>query len=197
MLTDNLAVTEIMMLVNEAVVERFLMSVPDHSHGDGSIVSKTSFNRGLIYENRRNEAISLFIPTVMLTVRQLEMPLSLQGNQDLPAGHVLQSTIGLSPVPPLAENSGDGAAAVVPMLINNVLDYGQVGVMNGPVSNGDGQHDHRISKRIRGRQRKMQRDANYFQGEYQRDNRQRAQIFADGPWVEMKNHGLKSPMKSS
>jgi hypothetical protein len=166
MLTDDLAVTEIMMLVNEAVIERFHGGVPDHGHRDGTVVSKTSIHRRLIHENRRNEAISLFIPTVMLTARQLEMPLSLQGNQNLPAGHVFQSTIGLSPVPRLAENSGDGAAAVVPMLIYNVLDYGQVGVINGPVSNGDGQHDHRISKRIRGRQLKMQGYENIFSGKF-------------------------------
>jgi hypothetical protein len=52
------------------------------------------------------------------------------------------------------------------MLINNVLDYGQVGVINGPVSNGDGQHDHRISKRIRGRQLKMQGYENIFSGKF-------------------------------
>jgi len=166
MLTDDLAVTEIMILMNEAVVEGCQGGVPDHGHRDGTVISKTSLHRRLIHENRRNEAISFFIPTVMLTARQLEMPLSLQGNQHLPAGHVFQSAIGLSPVPPLAEHSGYGAAAVVPMLINNVLDDGQVGLANGPVSNGDGQHDHRISKRIRGRQLKMQGDENIFSGEF-------------------------------
>jgi hypothetical protein len=165
MLTDDLVVTEIMILMNEAVVEGLQGGVPDHGHCDGTVISKTSFQRRLIHENRRNEAISFFIPTVMLTARQFEMPLSFQGNQHLPAGHVFESAIGLSPVPSLAEHSGDGAAAVVPMLINNVLDDGQVDLANCPVSNGDGQHAYRISKRIRGRQLKMQGDENIFSGE--------------------------------
>ena len=112
------------------------------------------------------------------------MSLSLQGNQHLPAGHVFQLAIGLSPVPPLAENSGDGAAAVVPMLINNALDYGQVGVMNGPITNGYGQHDHRISKSIRGRQLKMQGYENIFPGEF-------LPINLAGGWSLMPADGLK------
>jgi len=166
MLADNLAVTEIMVLINEAVVERFHGGVPDYGHGDGTIVRKTSLHRGLIHENRGNEAISLFIPTIMPTRRKFEMTGPLQGNQHLPAGHVFQSAIGLSPVPPLAENSGNGAAAQVPMLIDDGLDQWQIGVGNGPFSDGDGQHDHRISKRILGRQLKMQGDENIFSGEF-------------------------------
>jgi hypothetical protein len=163
MLTNDLAVTEIMMLVNEAVVERFLMSVPDHVHGDGTIVGETSLHRRLIYENRRDEAISLFIPTVMLTRRKLEVTSPLQGEQYLPAGHVFQPTIGLDPVPPLAEFSGNVGAAGVPMLIDNGLDKWEIGLCDSPVSYRDGQHGNCISKSIRGRQQKMQGDENYFQ----------------------------------
>ena len=119
------------------------------------------------------------IKTVVTTRGESKMPGPLKGNQYFPTGHVFESAIGLDPVPPLAENSGDVSAAGVPMLINNALNYRQVGVMNGPFSYRDGQHDHRISKSIAGRQLKMQGYANYFQWGCQLANRQKARIFAD------------------
>ena len=94
------------------------------------------------------------------------MSLSLQGNHHLAAGHVLQSAIGLDPVPPLAKFSGNVGAAAVPMFIDNSLNEWQIDVANGLFSDGDGQHDHRISKRILGRQLKMQGDENIFSGEF-------------------------------
>ena len=51
MLTDNLAVTEIMILMNEAVVERFQGGVPDHAHSDGIIIAKRSRNWALIHKD--------------------------------------------------------------------------------------------------------------------------------------------------
>ena len=51
------------------------------------------------------------------------------------------------------------------MLIDNSLHEWQIGVANGPFSDGDGQHDDRISKSILGRQRKMKGDENIFLGD--------------------------------
>ena len=51
MLTDDLAVAEIMMLVNEAVVERFQGGVADHGHCDGTIIAKRSRNWALIHKD--------------------------------------------------------------------------------------------------------------------------------------------------
>ena len=113
------------------------------------------------------------------------MSLSLQGNHHLPAGHVLQSAIGLDPVPPLAKNSGNVGAAAVPMFIDNSLNEWQIGVTNGPFSDGDGQHDHRISKRILGRQQKTQGDENIFSDELLLGNP------AGRGWLLMPASGLK------
>jgi hypothetical protein len=179
MLTNDLAVTEIMMLVNEAIVERFLESVPDHGHGDGTIVGETSFHGRLIYKNGVNKAIPLMIKTVVTARGESKMPGPLKGNQDLPTGHVFESAIGLDPVPPLAENSGDVSAAGVPILINNALDYRQVGVMNGPFSYRDGQHDHRIIKKHRRTPAKNAGIRKLFSGDCQQANRQKVRIFAD------------------
>lgn len=125
------------------------------------------------------------------------MSLSLQGYHHLPAGHVLQSAIGLYPVPPLAENSGDGAAAAVPMIIDNSLNEWQIGVANGPFSDGDGQHDHRISKRILGRQQKMQVMKIFFQENFWQEIRQARLAANASRWVETKNRGLEMTLKSS
>jgi len=113
------------------------------------------------------------------------MSLSLQGNHQPPAGHVLQSSIGLDPVPPLAKFSGNVGAAAVPMFIDNSLNEWQIGVANGPFSDGDGQHDHQISKRILGRQQKMQDDENIFSCELLPGNP------AGRGWLLMPASGLK------
>ena len=84
------------------------------------------------------------------------MPLSLQGNQHLPAGHVLGSAIGLEPVPFLAKYFGDLSSAAVPMFIDNGLNKWQIEFANGSFSDGYGQHDECISEEERGRQHKMQ-----------------------------------------
>ena len=196
MLADDLAVTEIMMFTDETVVEGFHRGVPDHGHRDGTVVSKTTIDRRLIHDNRRNQPVSFFIPTVMLSRRQFEITGPLQSNQRLPAGHVFQSAIGLSPVPSLAENSGDGAAAVVPMLIDNGLDQWQIGVGNGPFSDGDRQHDHRISKRIRGRRQKMHEIKKYFSRQFELEAVGRIGNGLPICWVEMKKGGLKMSLKS-
>ena len=50
------------------------------------------------------------------------MALTLQGNQYLPSGHVLQPSIGLEPLPFLTKYHGNVGAAAVPMFMDNVLD---------------------------------------------------------------------------
>ncbi len=94
------------------------------------------------------------------------MSLSLQGNQYFPAGHVLQSAIGLEPVPFLAEYFGDLGAATAPMFIEHGLNEWQIDIANSSFSDGYGQHDEYISEEERGRQQKMQGDENIFSGEF-------------------------------
>ena len=53
-------------------------------------------------------------------------------------------------------------AATVPMFIDNSLNEWQIGVADGPFSDGDGQHNYHISKRVEGRLQKMQDDENIF-----------------------------------
>ena len=62
------------------------------------------------------------------------MSLTLQGNQYLPTGHVLQPAVGLEPLPSLTKYLGNVGAAAVPMFIDSGLDQWQIGVGNGPFS---------------------------------------------------------------
>ena len=94
------------------------------------------------------------------------MSLTLQGNQYLPAGHVLQPSVGLEPLPSLTKYLGNVGAAAVPMFIDSGLDQWQIGVGNGPFSDGYGQHDDCISERNRGRHPRMQGSENNFPGEF-------------------------------
>ena len=64
------------------------------------------------------------------------MSLPLQGNHHLPTGHVLQSSVGLEPLPFLTKYLGNVGAAAVPMFIDSGLDQWQIGVGNGPFSDG-------------------------------------------------------------
>ena len=90
------------------------------------------------------------------------MALTHQGNQYLPAGHVLQPSVGLEPLPSLTKYLGNVGAAAVPMFMDNVLDKRNVCVGNSAFSDGYGQHEDCISERKRGRQQKMQGNEKYF-----------------------------------
>ena len=75
MIADDLAITEVMVLLDKAIVE--------------------GFNRGI--------------------------------------------TDWLKPIPFLAEDFGDLSAAFIPMFLNRSLDQVKIGLVDGPISDGDGQ----------------------------------------------------------
>jgi len=82
-------------------------------------------------------------------------------------------------------------------ILKQVEDTLQIGVANGPFSDGDGQHDYRISKRILGRQLKMQGEKIFFQENFCREIRQVGLAANANRWVETENRGLKMTLKSS
>ena len=124
------------------------------------------------------------------------MPLSFQSDQQLPAGHVLGSAIGLEPVPFLAKYFGDLCSAAVPIFIDNGLNKWQIGVANSSFSDGYWQHDECISEEERGRQQKMQESEKYFSRRFENKAVRRIGNGLPFRWVEMKKGGLKIPLKS-
>ena len=124
------------------------------------------------------------------------MTLPLQRDQQLPAGHVLGSAIGLEPVPFLAKDFGDLGAATLPVFIDKGLNEWQIGVANSSFSDGYGQHDEYISEEEVGRQHKMQGSEKYFSRQFESKAVGRIGNSLPIRWVETKKGGLKKPLKS-
>ena len=76
-------------------------------------------------------------------------------------------------------------SAFVPMIVDDSLNSRNIFFVNGPFSDGNGQHVHRISERFRGRQKKMDK------------GRKKLWETNSGSdfWVEMKKDGLKTGAK--
>ena len=119
------------------------------------------------------------------------MALTLQGNQYLPTGHVLQSSVGLEPLPSLTKHFGNVGAAAVPMFTDNVLDKRNIFVGNRAFSDGYGQHDDCISERNWGRQLFVNGKEKNFCCCLRRKIRREGQPQMPSPWVETIKRGLK------
>ena len=89
--------------------------------------------------------------------RQNNEFLPFKSEKHLSTGHVLETTIGLAPVPLLTEDFGNMSPTLVPMAVDGGLNRRNIFFVNGPFPDGNGQHVHRISERISGRQKKMNR----------------------------------------
>ena len=116
--------------------------------------------------------------------RQIDKAFSMQGKQKLPAGHIFKTPVWLSPIPFLAEDSGDVLSALIPMPVDSGLNGREVSLSDGSFSDSNGYHCHCIAKENPGRQQKM------YKGEEKLFGEKSSQKFA-GLWVEMKNRGLK------
>jgi len=79
---------------------------------------------------------------------------SLQSEQEFPASHVLETAVGLHPIPFFAEDFGNLGTTFMPMLRNGSLNQGNIGFGDGPFSDGNGQHSNCISELNRRRQKK-------------------------------------------
>lgn len=58
------------------------------------------------------------------------------------------------------------------MLVNSSLNQINIGLVNGSFSDGDGQHDQRITERTHGRQKKMQGSEKKLWEEFGQENGQ-------------------------
>jgi len=162
MLADNLAVTEIMVLINEAVVEGFKGGMSYQGDRDGRKIGKFPGDGILIDGKNLHAFVSAFIPAIVFSRREDKMSHAFQGEKKLPAGHVFGGAVGLEPSPVPAQDSGDAFSSLGPMFIDHPLNQRDVCFGNGSFSYGYGQHDECISEEEDGRQQKMQEDENIF-----------------------------------
>jgi len=154
MIAHDLSVSEVMMPLNQKVVQRFLGCVPHRPESDRRQIFKAAPYRGFVHLDDGNEARPPVFPA--LSCRRVfdEAP-AMQRDEHLPAGHVFEVPVGLAPVPLAAQDPGDLSAAPAPVVIDDFLDERHLTDVDGPFSDGQRQHDQRITEKGRRRQRKM------------------------------------------
>ncbi len=81
-------------------------------------IRKGAFDGSLVNTERRDGLITFFISSVMNTVRIIDKPFTIEGQQHFSTGHVLQTTVGLVPIPLLAENLRNLGSRFVPIVAN-------------------------------------------------------------------------------
>ncbi|MFA5789411.1 MAG: hypothetical protein WC924_06205 [Candidatus Gracilibacteria bacterium] len=138
MLTDDLAVTEIMILVNEAVVEGFKGDMSYQRDIDGRKISKFSGDGVVIDRKNLNAFVPPFIPAIVFPRWEDKMSHTFQSEEYFSAGHVFGGVVGLEPSPVMAQDLGDAFSSFGPVFIDYPLNHGDVGFRNGSSAYGDG-----------------------------------------------------------
>ena len=87
--------------------------------------------------------------------REGDQATAAQRQQDLAAGHVLQATIWLDPIPLLTKDPGYMFSTLAPVLVDRGLDWNDVVSGDSPFSDSQRQHNHCITEKGCGRQPKI------------------------------------------
>jgi hypothetical protein len=155
MSTDNLAISQIMVPVYEAVVERLKGGVSNRVQSRFRKIGELALQEALIDRHPDNDSVALMVVCVIEGRRKPDKTFSLKSQEELPTGHIAQFTIGLHPVPALAERPRDLFASPALVGTDDGLDLRQIIFSNGSSANRERQHIQRIAKQARGRQLKM------------------------------------------
>ena len=126
------------MLLNKAIIEMFELGVAHRFELDRRQAGRNALDRDLVGFNQWDELISLMISTVMSSGWKIDKTFSVQGNQDLPASHILGLPIWLEPVPSYAEDFGQFSATLAPMGVDGLSDERKIGFRDSPFSDSDG-----------------------------------------------------------
>jgi len=135
MFSHRLAVTEVMMVFDQGI-EESLLGQSSHLPDDKlRQAAKIDLDGGLI----EARAIRFLSPDQRIVRRtalggKLDLAGPLQLQQERPADHIAQLTVGLDPVPCLTEPLGELSAAVGRMLRDEALDEGDILIRNDSVS---------------------------------------------------------------
>jgi hypothetical protein len=124
MIAHNLGIPKIMKLIHQAVVKGFMFCVPDHLHPDRAQFFESAVDGGLVHVNFNGSSTEIFGGET--TRRIIDQTLSVKRQKEFPAGHVLEPTAGLNPVPVSAKLPGNMGPAPVPVFIDHCLNNGQV-----------------------------------------------------------------------
>lgn len=129
MLPDGLRVAQIVMLLDQAVEQRFLRSATDLLEPQRPQRPQVPVQRRLIDFNRAGgTAPRQRIGIELAYGRQLDESRAVQRQHQPAADHVAWAPIGLYPVPPLTQLLRQSATAQRGMVGNELPDEGHVGV---------------------------------------------------------------------
>jgi hypothetical protein len=92
------------MLLHQAVVKGLKRGMANQCEGNGWELRECSLNRALINLNDRNSSITSLIVGAGKSGGKGDKAPSVQGEQQLPTGHILEAAIGLTPIPRLAKD---------------------------------------------------------------------------------------------
>jgi hypothetical protein len=162
MTADDLPVAEVMIASDEAVIEGLKGSVSNLSERRGSKLTQLSPQRSLIDFYDGGAPKAFIVVGVGESGRKTDQAFSMKSEQEFATGHLAKRTVWLHPLPPLTQNLGDTGPSPLPVLINSVLDLGEVRRTDRFFSNGQRFHDNRIAKQTARRQRKMKRSEKFF-----------------------------------
>jgi hypothetical protein len=115
-----------MVTMDEAVIEGFKGGVANHFEFKEAEVGEFSFQWGFQGFDHGRHPIASFIKGRVSSWGKLKKLHPFQSQQDFPTGHVFEVSIGLVPVPVVAQFSGDEFSAPLPIVSDQGLDEGKV-----------------------------------------------------------------------
>ena len=101
MIAHNLGIPKIMKLIYQAVVNRFMLCVPDRLHPDRTQLFEGAVDGGLFHMDNSGRSVGVIGTPFRRWV--FDQAFSVKCQQQFPAGHVLEPATGLYPVPVLAQ----------------------------------------------------------------------------------------------
>lgn len=128
---------QVMVAMDEEVPQRLLGTPSDHGQGQGAVIGDLSFQGSLVQEEEPLTGNMLFAPGGgIFPGGQSNFSLALQGEQEIPAGAILEPAVGLLPVPLPAQGSADLGAASDPFFPDAVPNRFQIFGADLPAADG-------------------------------------------------------------
>lgn len=119
---DNQRPAQVVMPAHQLVPEALLGGLADHGECQRAEVGDLPLYGGGVDEKALFGDSLFAAGSGISSLGQLDFALSVQGEQQVPAGSVLEPAVGLSPVPMSAKGLGNLGTAFIPVLSDELMD---------------------------------------------------------------------------